>query len=70
MSGIGDKIRGAIMGAVPGANQISKALGGNDGHTTSGIDSAMQAHANKEHPVGNGITRRKDGSLRFPLDGD
>lgn len=25
----------------------------NDGHTTSGLDSAMQAHADKIHPAGN-----------------
>lgn len=55
----------------------------NDGHTTSGLDRAMQAHADKMHPVGGNasagvqqkdsgagkITRRPDGSLRFPMDG-
>lgn len=47
--GLGDKIRGAIEEAT-GMGAISKALGGTTG-TTSGIDRAMQAHADQQHPV-------------------
>lgn len=69
--GLGDAIRGAILGVVPGdaANKINKAL---TPGTTSGMDAAMQSQADKLHPTsgGNGITRRPDGSLKFPLDGN
>lgn len=71
MSGLGDTIRNAINKAT-NATPIAKAMGGGSTPgTTSGIDAAMQQHANKVHPVpgaGNGITRRPDGSLKFPLD--
>lgn len=43
--GLGDKIRGAIETAI-GAAPVNKALG-----TTSGLDAAMQAHADEKHPV-------------------
>jgi hypothetical protein len=69
---------------------ISKALTGgsvpaakNDGHTTSGLDAAMQAQADKLHPTGGGaqqgnsakvatssLKRRVDGSMILPMDGD
>jgi hypothetical protein len=45
--GFGDKIRGAIEDAT-GMSAISKALTSNG---SSGIDRAMAAHADKEHPV-------------------
>jgi hypothetical protein len=45
--GFGDKIRGAIEDAT-GMGAISKALSPNG---SSGIDRAMAAHADKEHPV-------------------
>lgn len=70
MAGFSDVLKNAILGAAPGdaTNKVNAALGGNnDGHTTSGMDAAMQAHANKVHPV-SGITRRKDGSIKYPLD--
>lgn len=35
----------------PPAKPIAKALSQGDGHTTSGLDAAMQAHADKVHPV-------------------
>ncbi len=53
-----------------------------NGHTTSGMDAAMQAQANKLHPVGGGVQQREsktatsslrkraDGSLILPNDGD
>lgn len=70
MAGIFDKISAAL----------SPAQG--DGHTTSGIDSAMQAQANKLHPTGSGAgvqqktsapvaTKfRKDGSVILMGDSD
>ena len=57
---------------VTGATAITKALNGaNDGHTTSGMDKAMQDHADKMHPVGGAVdpgqlTRNPDGSISFP----
>lgn len=72
--GIFDPIVAALSDKKPAAN---------DGHTTSGLDAAMQAHADKLHPVNSSgagvqqkdsgpgkITRNKDGSLHFPFDGD
>lgn len=49
--GWGDSIKGAILDVVPGdaARKLSSAM---DGHTTSGLDRAMQSHADQEHPVG------------------
>lgn len=56
-----------------------------NGHTTSGLDAAMQAHADKLHPVNSGagqaqrdsgkvatssLKKRADGSLILPNDGD
>jgi len=56
-----------------------------NGHTTSGLDSAMRAQADKLHPVGSGagvqqkdsgkvatssLKKRPDGSLILPNDGD
>jgi hypothetical protein len=70
MAGVFDTIAGALSGKATG-----------DGHTTSGLDRAMQAHADSVHPVGAGagvqqgpagspkITRCADGSIRYPLDG-
>lgn len=63
--GLGDKIRGAISDAI-GATPVTKALTPNNGHTTSGLDAAMQAHADKVHP----LLKRSDGSLILPLDQD
>lgn len=55
------------------------------GHTTSGLDKAMQDHADKMHPVGAGagvqqtngpkiatktLRKRADGSLILPMDSD
>lgn len=64
--GVGDSLRGVINNAT-GASAIGKALGGTpaskaqtgdfmrstrgNGHTTSGLDQAMQDHADKVHPV-------------------
>lgn len=48
--GFGDKIRDAINNAT-GANAIAKAMTPSDGHTTSGLDRAMQQHADQQHPV-------------------
>lgn len=44
-------LKDAILGVIPGdaARKVSSAMG--DGHTTSGLDSAMQAQANKLHPA-------------------
>lgn len=65
MAGFGDTLKNAILDVVPGdaARKISNAL---TPGTTSGIDSAMQAHADRQHPVG--PTRRADGSIRYPMD--
>lgn len=65
MAGFGDSVKNAILGAIPGdaARKISTAL---TPGTTSGIDSAMQAHADQQHPVG--VTKRPDGSIRYPMD--
>lgn len=72
MAGIFDKIGDALSGKPAVAT----------GNATSGLDTAMAAHADKLHPVGAGggvaqangpagkITRNKDGSLHFPLDGN
>lgn len=53
--GFGDYLKGKILDAVPGdaARKVSTAIGGTqgDGHTTSGLDQAMQNHADKLHPV-------------------
>lgn len=40
-----------------GASKITKALNGatqssNNGHTTSGMDQALQDHADQQHPLG------------------
>lgn len=73
MAGIGDTIRSAVMDMVPGnaANKINAAVGGkNDGHTTSGMDAAMQAHADQQHPVNVPTKTRKDGSLVLMGDSD
>ena len=72
MSGLGDKIRGAITSLVPPANPISKALSG-DGHTTSGMDRAMQQHADKLHPApgrAGTVRKRADGSVVLMGDAD
>lgn len=69
MSGIGSKIRDAIMGAVPPANPINKALGGTTG-TTSGMDKAMQDHADQQHPVPSRVRRRPGGGVYLPGDAD
>lgn len=52
--GIGDTIKNAILGAVPGdaARKVSSAMTGATTGTTSGLDAAMQQHADQQHPVG------------------
>lgn len=57
MAGLGDTLKGMILGNTP-AGKVSGAmnsatLSNNNGHTTSGIDSALSAHADKIHPVDN-----------------
>ncbi len=78
VTGINDVVKG--VRDVTGASAITKALSGagradagghNDGHTTSGMDKAMQDHADKMHPVGGAVdpgqlTRNPDGSISFP----
>lgn len=63
MAGVFDKISNALSGkkstpAPPRTNtkagysdmsQLRSGMG--DGHTTSGLDRAMQQHANKVHPI-------------------
>lgn len=49
--GLGDKIRGAVESMV-GAKPVTNALSGKTAGTTSGIDAAMQAHADQVHPTG------------------
>lgn len=46
--------------------KVTQAL--NDGHTTSGMDAAMQAHADKLHPVdsGNPDTKIQESTKQFP----
>lgn len=66
-----DTIRNKVLDMVPGdaARKVNAALGGkNDGHTTSGMDAAMQAHADQQHPVP--TKTRKDGSLVLMGDAD
>lgn len=67
MSGIGNRIREAIIGAVPPANPIRKALGGTAG-TTSGMDKAMQDHADQQHPVPSRVRRKPGGGVYLPGD--
>lgn len=52
--GIGDSIKGAILDQIPGdaVRKITSALSGTTAGTTSGLDAAMQAHADQQHPVG------------------
>lgn len=59
-------LKGALLSAVPGdaARKVGSALG--DGHTTSGLDAAMQTQANKLHPVG--AAPRKDGRIPSAYD--
>ena len=74
MAGFGDALTNFVLGRVPGdaARKSRDAMSGgrNDGHTTSGMDAAMQDHADKVHPVGSvdssQLTRNPDGSISFP----
>jgi hypothetical protein len=70
--GVFDQINNALAGKKPAPST-------GDGHTTSGMDRAMQAHADKLHPVagaqqGNSKPQathtRKDGSLILMGDSD
>jgi hypothetical protein len=46
------KFNGAVdRGAATAYRAVAGAMGG-DSNTTSGLDQALQAHANKLHPVG------------------
>jgi hypothetical protein len=65
MAGFGDTIRNAIQNAT-GASSVTKALAG---HTTSGLDAAMQQHADQVHPV-KPLQKRADGTPIYPLDQD
>ena len=73
-------LRDTILDMVPGdaARKLSTAIGNagaggkNDGHTTSGMDLALQNHADKMHPVDrpavdpSQLGRNPDGSVSFP----
>jgi hypothetical protein len=74
--GIADTLRNTIMGAVPGdaARKVSGAMAKANGTlgTTSGLDAAMQSHADDVHPVDrpavdpSELRRGADGSVIFP----
>lgn len=49
--GLGDKIRSAILGSSPIA-PVKSAMDKANAGTTSGLDAAMQAHADQVHPTG------------------
>lgn len=50
--GFGDALRDGILNAT-GLAPVKKAIdGATSPGTTSGIDAAMQAHADQQHPVG------------------
>ena len=73
MAGLGESLTNFILDRVPGdaARKTRDAMSHGDGHTTSGLDQAMQDHADKVHPVGGAvdpsqITRNPDGSVSFP----
>lgn len=46
-------LRDSILGLIPGdaANKVSAAMNNATAGTTSGLDKAMQAHADEKHPV-------------------
>lgn len=72
---VGDAIRNAALDVVPGdaARKIPAAMSGATAGTTSGMDAAMQAHADKMHPVTSGPTvfkKRSDGTPIYPNDSD
>lgn len=64
---IGGAIKGAILDMIPGdaARKIPNAMAGTTTGTTSGLDAAMQAHANQVHPLSPAAQKYK---LRLPSD--